>query len=291
MSAGFSMFTSTSLWTNTHWGIRMLNQAWMNAIEGFLAHERAGGKRTETNRQRRHHLEHFARRTTKAPYAVTTDELCDYFAAHAWANETRRGRRTTLVRFYAWAEYRGRVTRNPAEGLPKVRLEQGTAKPAPDRAYHEALMSAKPREKLMLRLAAEVGMRRAEVAQVHSNDLMEDLVGHSLIVHGKGGKRRIVPLPGSLGRVIADLEPGFAFPGDDSGHLSPRYVGKLIRDLLPGEWTMHTLRHRFATRLYGHTRDVLLVQEALGHASPATTRRYIPYNAERMRRAVDELAG
>lgn len=53
---------------------------------------------------------------------------------------------------------------------------------------------------------------------------------------------------------------------------------------------MHTLRHRFATRLYAHTRDVLLVQEALGHASPATTRRYIPYNSERMRAAVNEIA-
>lgn len=53
---------------------------------------------------------------------------------------------------------------------------------------------------------------------------------------------------------------------------------------------MHTLRHRFARKLYGHTRDVLLVQEALGHASPSTTRRYIPYNTERMRAAVNEIA-
>lgn len=269
----------------------MLNQEWLDAIEGFLSHERAGGKRTETNRQRRHHLGHLARRTTKGPWQVTTDELCDYFAAHDWARETRRGRRTTLVRFYAWGQYRGFVRSNPAEALPKVRIEAGAAKPAPDRAYHEALMAAAPRERLMLRLAAEVGMRRAEVACVHTDDVMEDLIGRSLVVHGKGGKTRIVPLPDSLGRQLADADPGFLFPGQDAGHLSPRYVGKLIRDLLPGEWTMHTLRHRFATRLYGHTRDVLLVQEALGHASPATTRRYIPYNTERMRTAVNAIAG
>lgn len=269
----------------------MLNQEWIDAIDGFLAHERAGGKRTETNRQRRHHIGHFARRTTKGPWRVTTDELCDYFAAHAWARETRRGRRTSLVRFYAWAQYRGFVKANPAEGLPKVRMEAGVAKPAPDLAYHEAIMHADPRERLMLRLAAEVGMRRSEVAQVHSDDLMEDLVGRSLVVHGKGGKTRIVPVPNSLGRTLAHAERGFLFPGNDAGHLSPRYVGKLIRDILPGEWTMHTLRHRFATKLYGHTRDVLMVQEALGHASPATTRRYIPYNSERMRTAVNEIAG
>ena len=116
----------------------------------------------------------------------------------------------------------------------------------------------------MLRLAAEVGMRRSEVAVAHSRDLMEDLVERSLIVHGKGGRTRIVPIPASLGRALADLEDGYFFPGNDDGHLSPRYVGKLIRDLLPDQWTMHTLRHRFATRLYAHTRDLLGVQGMLG---------------------------
>lgn len=269
----------------------MLTTEWMEAVEGFLAHERAGGKRTQTNQQRRHHLHHLARRVTVGPWAVTADVLLDYFAAQDWMPETRRGRRTSLERFYAWGMYRGHVVTNPASELPKVKMNAGQARPAPDRAYQEALMAAKPREKVMLRLAAEVGMRRAEVAQVHSRDLMEDMVGHSLIVHGKGGRTRIVPLPRSLGRTLADLDPGYVFPGNDGGHLSPRYVGKLIRDLLPGDWTMHTLRHRFGTRAYALTSDLLLVQEMLGHASPTTTRRYVQYDRARMRTAVDELAG
>lgn len=225
------------------------------------------------------------------PWGVTSDHLFDYLAARDWSTETRRGRRTTFIRFYSWGMYRGFVTANPAEVLPKIKMDAGRARPAPDRAYQEALMAAKPREKLMLRLAAEVGMRRAEVAVVHSNDLMEDFVGHSLVVHGKGGKRRVVPLPQSLGRTLAQMPPGYLFPGDDDGHLSPRYVGKLIRDLLPGEWTMHTLRHRFGTRAYALTSDLLLVQEMLGHASPSTTRRYVEYDRDRMRAAVNELAG
>lgn len=53
---------------------------------------------------------------------------------------------------------------------------------------------------------------------------------------------------------------------------------------------MHTLRHRFATRLYALTRDILLVQETLGHASPSTTRIYVPYDRERGRDAINELA-
>ena len=47
-----------------------------------------------------------------------------------------------MARFYAWAQYRGFVSTNPAEALPKVRMEAGVAKPAPDLAYHEALMRA-----------------------------------------------------------------------------------------------------------------------------------------------------
>jgi len=268
----------------------MLNTEWIEAIEGFLAHDRAGGKRSTTNAARRQHLAHLARRVTVGPWQVNADTLLDYFAGQEWATETRRGRRTTFVRFYEWGQYRGFVTVNPAESIPKIRMQAGKARPAPDRAYREALMAARPREKLMLRLAAEVGMRRAEVAVVHTRDLMEDLVGHSLIVHGKGGKTRIVPLPASLGRTLATLPHGYVFPGNDAGHLSPRYVGKLIRDLLPGDWTMHTLRHRFGTRAYALTSDLLLVQEMLGHASPTTTRRYVEYDRARMRAAVEELA-
>lgn len=268
----------------------MLDSEWTAAIEGFLAHDRAGGKRSTTNGARRQHLQHLARRVTVGPWSVTFDALMDYLADQDWAPETRRGRRTTFVRFYEWGLYRGYVQINPADDVPKVRMVPGKARPAPDRAYREALMAARPREKIMLRLAAEVGMRRAEVAQVHSRDLMEDLVGWSLVVHGKGGKRRTVPLPTSLGRTLASADEGFIFPGDDGGHLSPRYVGKLIRDLMPGDWTMHTLRHRFGTRAYALTSDLLLVQEMLGHASPSTTRRYVEYDRDRMRAAVEELA-
>ena len=269
----------------------MLNQEWTTTIEGFLAHDRAGGKRTTTNAARRQHLQHLARRVTVGPWAVTSDTLLDYLVAQDWATETRRGRRTTLDRFYRWGLYRGFVQVNPVDPVPKVRAEAAFARPAPDRAYHEALMRAHDRERVMLRLAAEVGMRRSEVAVAHTRDLVEDLVGRSLVIHGKGGRDRVVPLPESLGRTLAGMEDGYLFPGDDNGHLSPRYVGKLIRDLLPDKWTMHTLRHRFATRLYAHTRDLLGVQGMLGHATPTTTRRYVQWDTDRMRAAVDEIAG
>ncbi|WP_309105011.1 tyrosine-type recombinase/integrase [Microbacterium sp.] len=267
----------------------MLNQEWLDAIAAYDDDQKAGGKPPTTRRSRREHLQHLARRVHAGPYDLTADELVAYAAAQSWAVETRRGRRNTFLSFYRWAVRVGHVQENVAEHLPKVPIRAGRARPAPDRVYHEALMRASHREQLMLRLAAEVGMRRAEVAQAHSDDLVEDLVGWSLIVHGKGDRIREVPLPPSLATALLNLPRGYFFPGQDHGHLSPRYVGKLLAERLPEGWTMHTLRHRFATRLYALRSDLLLVQETLGHASPSTTRRYVEYDRTRMRAAIEEL--
>jgi integrase len=267
----------------------MLDDEWLRAIAEYDAAQIAGGKPATTRRTRREHLQHLARRMPCGPWQVTGDLLLGYVAGQSWAVETRRGRRNTFTSFYGWAVEAGRVVENVGATLPKVPIQAARARPAPDRVYREALMRAGHREGLMLRLAAEVGLRRAEVAQAASWDLIEDLVGWSLLVHGKGGRERVVPLPSSLARALVDLPRGYFFPGADHGHLSPRYVGKLLACLLPEGWTMHTLRHRFATRLYALRSDLLLVQESLGHASPTTTRRYVEYDRTRMRAAIDEL--
>lgn len=163
-------------------------------------------------------------------------------------------------------------------------------RPAPEQAYRSALRAADARGRVILRLAAEVGLRRAEVAQVHGRDLIEDLTGWSLVVHGKGGRDRIVPLPADLAvEVRAQLMAaggGWMLPGDDQGHLSPRHVGIIASRLLPGDWTMHTLRHRCASRAYAGDRDLLSVQQLLGHASVATTQRYVRLPDDALRRAV-----
>lgn len=151
-------------------------------------------------------------------------------------------------------------------------------------------MGAPIRERLMLRLAAEVGLRRAEVAQVHSHDLIEDLGGWSLIVHGKGSRERTMPLPTSIAAELRILPSGFAFPGSDNGHLSPRWVGRIVGRLLPEPYTMHSLRHRFGTRAYALSRDMFTVQELLGHASPVTTRTYVLLDDHSKRAVIDQLA-
>lgn len=235
-------------------------------------------------------MNHAGKHLGGSPWQLTGAQLVAYAGAQDWAPETRRGRRSTFRSFWAWGIEDGRATVNAAAALPSVKPGQPRPRPAPEQAYRAALMAATPREALMLRLAAEVGMRRAEVAVGHSRDIFEDLGGYSLTAHGKGGKSRDLPLPPGLAAQLMALVPGYFFPGNDGGHLSPRWVGKLMTMLLPGDLTMHTLRHRFATRAYAVDRDVFVVQELLGHASPATTRRYVQVPREGLRRTVLAVA-
>jgi integrase len=163
-------------------------------------------------------------------------------------------------------------------------------RPATDRIWAELLDAAPPRERLMARLAGEAGLRRAEVALVHRDDLIDELAGPSLIVRGKGGKQRIVPLTSALADAIRRHEgDGYLFVGQIDGHISPGHVGVLLSRLMPTGWSMHKLRHRYATRGYAGTGNLRAVQEALGHASVATTQRYVAVSSMELR-SVSEAA-
>jgi integrase len=208
-----------------------------------------------------------------------------------WSLEHRKSVRSSLRSFHLWAAGQGLVEADMSLALPRVRLAMPAPRPAPDLVWLQLLAAAPPRERLMALLAGEAGLRRAEVARVHMDDVFADGAGWSLVVHGKGGRQRIVPLSGGLAAELADRRrTGFVFPGQIDGHLSAHYVGELMSDLMPRGWSMHTLRHRFATRGYAGTQNLRAVQEALGHASVATTQRYTAVSSAEVRR-VSEAAG
>ncbi|MDR1393611.1 MAG: tyrosine-type recombinase/integrase [Bifidobacteriaceae bacterium] len=252
---------------------------WQLALDRWTLALRAAGRTQQTIHSRTDQLRRLARFLAPGgPYAVTTVDLISWMGAQTWALETRRSARAAVRAFYAWAAAAGYVNVSPAAGLPAVKAAAPCPRPASEDAIAAALAAAGSRETLVLRLAAEIGLRRAEIAQVHLKDLSRDLLGWSLLVHGKGGKDRLVPLTDGLAdaiRLAAGRERGWAFHGDDGGHLSPRWVGKLAARLLPDGVTLHMLRHRFASRAWDGSRDLLTIQRILGHASPATTQRYI----------------
>lgn len=230
------------------------------------------------------------------PDAVTVDDLMAWFGANPhWAPEYRRSLRSGLRGFFGWAHKRGRLSCDPAAELPPFVSGVTAPRPADESAYREALSHADLRLTLILRLAAEAGLRRAEVAQVHTRDLSHGPDGAQLLIHGKGRKERVVPIPDDLAALISlgaeghtpgAPSTGWLFPSRKGGHLIPKSVGVLCRDALPGIWSMHNLRHRFATRAYRGSRDIRAVQELLGHSSVATTQRYTAVDDNAMRAAM-----
>jgi integrase/recombinase XerC len=268
-----------------------LSTAWVSAIEGYRREQRAAGLRPDTLRARSEHLQHLARRLDVEPWDVTSDHLLDYVDARTWMLATRRSRRSTLRGFYTWAVSAGHVASNPALALPRVKPSVPTPRPIPTDVYEAAYGRADARERLMMRLARDAGLRRGEVARVHSRDLFEDLTGWSLHVDGKGGKARDVHLAPRLAFELRALPAGWAFPGELEGHLSPRWVGKLVNRLLPKPWTIHTIRHRNAKEVHrAMGRDLVATAKHLGHASTVTTQVYVPVDDEHYERGVDAAA-
>lgn len=265
-----------------------IDQEWREAIDRFLASERVGGKRPATLYTLRQRLEHMARRVEAGPWELTADELVDYAAEQDWQRETRRGRQAAFQSFYAWAVRRGTVTTSPTNSLTKIKAGGANPNPVPDSVYLEAHFRADEDEALWIDLAAEHGLRRGEIAQVHSDDILPTLLGFDLRVHGKGGKIRLVPLTRAMARALHDRGAGFAFAGREHGHISARWLGSRVNRLLDGEWTIHKLRHRAATRFWIVSGgDAYAVADLMGWASIAMVPIYVRHPTDRLRNIVN----
>lgn len=260
---------------------------WAEAIAGWERWQRAGHRPESTIKLRTYHLRRFSvAHSDRSPWELTLADLSDWLGSHSWGAETRRSYRASLRTFYGWAVLADLIAASPAALLPAIRPPRSRPRPAPEEALREALAAGDERSRLMVMLAAYVGLRRGEVARVHTRDVEEDLDGWTLRVTGKGGHVRRVPLTPAVALTLRSRHTGWVFPGHIDGHLSPAYVGKIVSGLLPDGWTTHTLRHRFATRAYAHGRDLVTVQELLGHARIETTRIYTEAPAGSLRAAV-----
>ncbi|GAA2375329.1 hypothetical protein GSI01S_34_00450 [Gordonia sihwensis NBRC 108236] len=97
-------------------------------------------------------------------------------------------------------------------------------------------------------------------------------------------------MPDDLASALRSADKGFLFPGPSGSHLSAHWVGTLVSRALGDGTTMHQLRHLCATELHNETHDVRLVQVILGHASLATTQRYLAVDETVMRNALVQRA-
>lgn len=259
---------------------------WREPLTGYLSYLETLGYSGETIKTRRAKLRRAAEVMGVTPAAATPRDLLRAMGAVP-SRSSKKAVRNAFVSFYEWyCNIEHMRDDNPAATLPKVPTDRPHPKPVPERALSEAMERAAEAEKLMLLLAAECGLRRAEIAKVHSDDVTGTAGRRQLIVHGKGGKQRVVPCPDDLAAAVLDAG-GYLFPGRDGGHVTPDYVTRHIGRLLPDGYSAHKLRHRFATVAYASSHDLLAVARALGHASPETTMIYTALPDEALRPLVD----
>ena len=143
------------------------------------------------------------------------------------------------------------------------------------------------RDLAMLLLLYGAGLRIGEALSLRRRDAPRR-GQEALMITGKGGKQRLVPLLPLVIEAIDDYiaacpyrlpYDGPLFLCERGGALGARRVQALMADLrawlgLPPGATPHALRHSFATHLLAGGGDLRTIQELLGHASLSTTQRY-----------------
>ena len=162
------------------------------------------------------------------------------------------------------------------------------------------------RNRLLIKLILFTGIRVGEALQLKTKDLIRDGDVYLVRIVGKGNKARVVMIRQSHIRTylsewlgLRQCESDWLFCNRKGTPLTQAYVSRIVEKILMKAGVRkekngaHMLRHTFATMLYLKKKDLVLVQEALGHASLDTSRIYTHFDKERLKEAaavMDEIA-
>lgn len=227
------------------------------------------------------------RKVHSDPLKVTYHDLLDYLTDERRLGlkpETRKSIRASLRAFYSWAYSERLVKSDPAYPLAKIPVPSQEARQATDEQMKTglALEGLSDRDRAVILLARLGCLRRSEIANLRTSNR----TGARLIVTGKGGKQRPVPLPTVLLDALVALEGPevtFYFPGYKGKPITPETVWKIVKTHVG--INTHALRHAGATAAYRSTHNLRSVQELLGHSNVATTQRYVHVNEDELRAA------
>ena len=152
------------------------------------------------------------------------------------------------------------------------------------------------RNRLILKMIIYTGIRVSEMLNLRLKDIFKEDNIYILQVRGKGNKPRVVMIKSSI--IENDLQNWLNIRtcNDDllvcnkkGNRLTQAYVSRIVETILLSAGIRkekngaHMLRHSFATLLYQKHHDLILVQEALGHADINTSRIYTHFDKERLR--------
>jgi integrase/recombinase XerD len=156
----------------------------------------------------------------------------------------------------------------------------------------------------LLEVLYATGLRVSELVALPESAARRDQ--HMLVIRGKGGRERLVPLNDSAKRAMNDYlalraemkldKSKWLFPSfGESGHLSRQHFARELKALAAAaglkasQVSPHVLRHAFASHLLQNGADLRVVQTLLGHADISTTQIYTHVLEERLKSLVRDL--
>jgi integrase/recombinase XerC len=217
--------------------------------------------------------------------AVSAAGLEDWLGGLGVCTSSRATYLVQIRGFYRWAVRAGLLSHDPTVGIPVPRVPRRVPRPLDPVSVSLAVELAPRPVGTWIVLGAYGGLRCCEIAPLRGEDLRDGW----LYVVGKGGHQRMIPAPLQVVSALGTHPATGALWDEDAATVS-RVGNQWLRRLGAGG-TMHQLRHTFATRVYDQTGDLLVTQQLLGHASPATTAIYAQVSGARLRDAVAATFG
>lgn len=220
---------------------------------------------------------------------------------------TQARRLSALRQFYLFLLREGRRTDNPAAELAMPRLPKALPKYLSESEVSALLQTARdmaglPAVKVVagLEILYSTGLRISELLALPAQALSTDAA--VLMVKGKGGKERMIPLSDTAKAAARQLRDAVAktkrparylFPGRDMRKAMTRQGFALLLKQVamqagidPARLSPHVLRHSFASHLLAHGADLRSLQKLLGHSDISTTEIYTHVLAERLEKLV-----
>jgi integrase/recombinase XerD len=304
---------------------RASDEALVDLFLDMLAAERGAGKNTlDAYRNDLADLTAHLNAAGKTIAGAGTDDLRGFIAALAergFKASSLARRLSAMRQLYRFLYAEGKRADNPAavlEGpkrgrsLPKVlsiaevdallaqaRKEMEDAEQPPARRVRAARLLS------LLEVVYATGLRVSELVALPASAAKRDQ--RMLVVRGKGGKERLVPLNQAAKRAMGeylklraeahrDVESKWLFPSfGETGHLTRQHFARELKSLgstcgiQPARLSPHVLRHAFASHLLHNGADLRVVQTLLGHADISTTQIYTHVLEERLKALVRDL--
>lgn len=162
---------------------------------------------------------------------------------------------------------------------------------------------AKAKNRLLIKIILYTGMRVGEVLSIKLKDIVNEDDLYIIKITGKGNKQRIAMLKQSYIQkdmsewleIRKQYDTALLFCSRSGKPITQPYVSYIMDKILSNARIRknkngaHMLRHTFGTRLYAMNKDLILVQEALGHSDINTSRIYTHFDKDRLRATIDVI--